>query len=156
MTDDFHDRATYVARYAEHSSRLQTWIGAYGAGLASALVYQFRTALGEENDSIKDFPWPSAGRAEGFARIDAMHMDLRSALMLIAFALAIQVLLLFLNKGTQFSLAHLDDDEKQWSWLDRRTEWLSHQYLIDMACDAGSIVLLALATFKAMRALGLS
>ncbi len=84
-----------------------------------------------------------------------MHSELSCALMLIAFALGLQVVLLYLNKATQFSIAHSDQDETKWSYLEKFSNWFSGLYRFDAFCDAGSIVLLGFATYEGIRALGL-
>lgn len=149
-----HDKETYLARYAEHNARLQTWIGGYGAGLASLLVYQFRTAIGDAKEL-----WRSAAGTNNapalIAKTTSMHNQLSCALMLIAIALGLQVVLLYLNKATQFSITHSDEDETKWNWWERHSEKFSGLYWFDALCDAGSIGLLGLATYEGIRALGL-
>jgi hypothetical protein len=149
-----HETEAYLARYAEHNARLQTWIGGYGAGLASLLVYQFRTAIGDAKELGK-----SASEADHapalIAKMTSMHNELSCALMLIALALGVQVVLLFLNKATQFSIAHSDEDEDKWNPWEKFSERFSGWYSFDAACDVGSIGLLGLATYEGIRALGL-
>lgn len=154
MSVDLHERPTYVARYAEHSSRLQTWIGAYGAGLASALVYQFRTAIADARaqSGIGDL----AARLRIEDDIFVMHYALGHSLRLIAAALGAQILLLLLNKTSQFAIAHMDDNASKWTRSDRAAEWFSDQYWFDLLCDLVAIGLLVRATFYATSALGLS
>jgi hypothetical protein len=149
-----HKTETYLARYAEHNARLQTWIGGYGAGLASLLVYQFRTAIGDTKEL-----WKSASGADNaqalIAKMTSMHNELSCALMLIAIALGLQVVLLFLNKATQFSIAHSDEDETKWNLWETFSEMFSGWYSFDAVCDVGSIGLLGFATYEGIRALGL-
>lgn len=150
-----HDKDAYLARYAEHNARLQTWIGGYGAGLASLLVYQFRTAIADAKDL-----WKSASGGADNARplidkLTSMHSELSCALVLIAAALGLQVVLLFLNKATQFAITHSDDNQANWDWWERLSEKFSGFYWFDALCDAGSIGLLGLATYEGIRALGL-
>jgi hypothetical protein len=149
-----HNKDTYLARYAEHNARLQTWIGGYGAGLASLLVYQFRTAIGDAKEL-----WKSATGADNapvlIAKTTSMHSQLSCALTLIAIALGFQVVLLYLNKATQFSITHSDEDESKWNWWEKLSESFSGLYLFDALCDVGSISLLGLATYEGIRALGL-
>jgi hypothetical protein len=149
-----HKKEAYLARYAEHNARLQTWIGGYGAGLASLLVYQFRTAIAD----AKEFWKSAAGTDNGTPLIDkmtSMHSQLSCALVLIAVALGLQVVLLYMNKATQFAITHSDDDEEKWSLWDKLSEKFSGFYWFDALCDAGSIGLLGLATYEGIRALGL-
>jgi hypothetical protein len=149
-----HKAETYLARYAEHNARLQTWIGGYGAGLASLLVYQFRTAIGDAKDL-----WKSASGADNAPALIAKMTDMRSelacALLLIAFALGLQVALLCLNKATQFSIAHSNEDEDEWNLWEKFSERFSGWYSFDAACDIGSVGLLSIATYEGIRALGL-
>lgn len=154
-TDDFHDRSTYLARYAEHSSRLQNWIGGYGAGLASALIYQFRAANNDAIESLKNLPLSSTAYLNGQRRITDMHYDLKTSLTLIAVALGLQIVLLFLNKISQWSLTHMDGDASKWSFSDRLGEWFSRQIVIDAALDISSVLLLGVSTFEALKALSL-
>jgi len=157
MSDDFHERATYVSRYAEHSSRLQNWIGGYGAGLASMLVYQFRTAVSDARDSIKTGTRIRVDSPEEVVQhIAAMHRELATSFTLIAAALGVQIFILFLNKATQFSVAHADEDESKWTRIDRLAEWCSRQFSIDAVCDLASVLLLAWATVAGIGALGLA
>ena len=149
-----HKKEAYLARYAEHSARLQTWIGGYGAGLASLLVYQFRTAVADAKELWKS----AAGKDNATPLIDkmtSMHSQLSCALVLIAVALGLQVVLLYLNKATQFAITHSDDNEEKWSLWDKLSEKFSGFYWFDALCDAGSIGLLGLATYEGIRALGL-
>jgi hypothetical protein len=88
VVDD--EAAAHLARYAEHSSRIQTLIGGYGAGLASLLVYQFRTAVTDTKDSWKVQTGQVASKKLDEI-LSGMHADLRAALELVAMALAIQV-----------------------------------------------------------------
>jgi hypothetical protein len=149
-----HKTEAYLARYAEHNARLQTWIGGYGAGLASLLVYQFRTAIGDAKELGKSAS--EANHAPALvAKMTSMHNELSCALMLIALALGLQVVLLFLNKATQFSIAHSDEDEDKWNLWEKLSERFSGWYSFDAACDVGSIGLLGLATYEGIRALGL-
>lgn len=150
MSNDFHDRGTYVSRYSEHSSRLQNWIGAYGAGLASLLVYHFRTAVTDAQS-----PANSAQSVEVAAHIAAMHSQLTSAFESIAAALALQVTLLFINKWSQFHLAHTPEEDSDWSPRHYGANFLSEAFLIDNLLDLGSIILLGLATMQGLKALGL-
>ena len=140
MTDDHHDAKTYLGRYAEHNSRLQNWIGAYGAGLASMLVYQFRTSINDVRGIAR-----SATKVSGQStfdlgiQIEEMHHALALSFKLIAAALGVQILLLFLNKTSQFALAHMDENQKEWSRFDRLAEWFSRKYIFDAACDIASV-----------------
>jgi hypothetical protein len=149
-----HKKEAYLARYAEHNARLQTWIGGYGAGLASLLVYQFRTAISDAKEL-----WRSHGGADTAAalviKLTNMHAELACALALIAIALALQIVLLYLNKATQFAITHSDEDEANWSSWEKISEWFSGFYWFDAVCDAVSIGLLGLATYEGIRALGL-
>jgi hypothetical protein len=149
-----HNTGTYLARYAEHNARLQTWIGGYGAGLASLLVYQFRTAIADAKELGKSSSGADHAPAL-IAKMTSMHNELSCALMLIALALGLQVVLLFLNKATQFSIAHSDEDEGKWNPWEKFSERFSGWYSFDAACDVGSIGLLGLATYEGIRALGL-
>jgi hypothetical protein len=135
---DAAEKAEYLKRYAEHNSRLQTWIGAYGAGLASLLIYQYR-----------NIP-PSA-----IGALIKGHAPLVRALVLIATGLIPQVLLLLANKTSQFYIAHADDDKSKWSRRERVSQWFSDVYLFDLFCDVASLVLLALATWQGLSALAL-
>jgi hypothetical protein len=157
MTDDHHDAKTYLGRYAEHNSRLQNWIGAYGGGLASMLVYQFRTSI---ND-VRGIARTATKVSERYTfdlgvQIEQMHHALALSFKLIALALGLQILLLFLNKTSQFALAHMYADQSEWSIFDRVAEWFSQKYIFDATCDIASIGLLAVATLYGMRALGLT
>jgi hypothetical protein len=149
-----HKKEAYLARYAEHNARLQTWIGGYGAGLASLLVYQFRTAISDAKEL-----WRSHGGTDTAAapviKLTNMHAELACALTLIAIALALQVVLLYLNKATQFAITHSDEEEANWSRWEGISEWFSGFYWFDAVCDAVSIGLLGLATYEGIRALGL-
>jgi len=149
-----HDKDKYLARYAEHNARLQTWIGGYGAGLSSLLVYQFRTAIGDAKEL-----WKSAAGADNaptiLLKVAGMHERLSYALVLIAVALGLQVVLLNLNKATQFSITHSDEDETKWTWWENVSEKFSALYSFDALCDAASIGLLGMATYEGILALGL-
>lgn len=162
MTEDDQNpgdpHAVYLARYAEHNSRLQTWIGGYGAGLASLLVYQFRTAVTDTKAL-----WQANGGATAAilagnpldALLSEMHLRLSHSLRLIALALAIQVTLLTLNKYTQLAQAHAPDDTANQSRWQRVAIWICNQSWIDLVCDVASIVLLAAATVYGVKALGI-
>ena len=149
-----HNVDKYLARYAEHSARLQTWIGGYGAGLASLLVYQFRTALMDTKEL-----WKSHHGADDapvlIGKTTSMHSQLSCALMLIAVALGLQVIVLLMNKATQFSITHSDDDENNWDGWEKFSEKFSGSYWFDALCDIASVLLLAVATTEGIRALGL-
>jgi hypothetical protein len=154
-TDKYHHKKEqYLARYAEHNARLQTWIGGYGAGLASLLVYQFRTAIADSKEL-----WKSAAGTDNapalIAKMTNMHSQLSCALSLIAIALGLQVVLLYLNKSTQFAITHSDNDQARWSPWERISEKFSSLYWFDALCDAGSIGLLVVATYEGIKALGL-
>jgi len=149
--------AVYLARYAEHSSRLQTWIGGYGAGLASLLVYQFRTAVGDTKAL-----WEARGATAALLRgnpLDVvlweMHLRLSQSLRLIAVALAIQVALLTLNKYTQLVQAHAPDDVAEQTCGQRLAISICNHSWIDLVCDVASIGLLALGTVYGLEALGI-
>jgi hypothetical protein len=145
MTEaDYHDR------YCEHSSRLQTWIGGYGAGLASLLVYQFRTAVGDTRELWKSKGVPTDGMMN--VAIADMHRDLALALRSIAIAIALQVVLLVLNKASQFALANRSKETRRF----RLSHWFSEQYCVDATLDFVSVVLLILATLAGIESLGLT
>jgi hypothetical protein len=76
--------------------------------------------------------------------------------MLIAVALGLQVVLLYLNKATQFSITHSDEDETKWSPWEKISEKFSGLYWFDALCDAGSVGLLGVATYAGIKALGLA
>jgi hypothetical protein len=153
-------RDAHRTRYAEHSRTLQTWIGAYGVGLASLLVYQFRTAL---DDVLPRFHYKDAYHAKQMQMIDfvgnvkatgaAMAADLNLAFNLIALAISLQVVLLLVNKATQFRLAHAPRARQQWKPLDRAAERVSGWFLLDIGFDIASVALLAWATVAGLKAL---
>lgn len=152
--EDHHNRDIYLARYSEHNSRLQTWIGGYGAGLASLLVYQFRTAIGDTREL-----WKAKGlNAEPAMNsiLAGMHEDLSLSLRFVAVAIALQVILLGLNKATQFAQAHMSDQRKEWTGWDKFSVWFSDQYWFDALCDMASVGLLATATVWGIKALGIT
>lgn len=153
MSDDSH-----LGRYAEHARRLQTWIGAYGVGLASLLIYQYRTAVGEVRAEIKaalaDDPAGVAASA-GALDLAGMKDDLRQAFVLIAIAISLQVALLVLNKASQYAVAHTPSDDNARGVLHRVADRVSQAYWIDLMADLGSIGLLACATYAGLGALGL-
>ena len=146
------EEGAHLARHSEHNSRLQTWIGSYGAGLASLLVYQFRTAVADTKDSWKAHT-SNAASAKLDAIVGQMHADLRAALAVVAMALALQVVLLFINKATQAALANPDKEGTIAEWWYAQSCNISLRYSIDVACDTGSIVLLAYATIRGLNAL---
>jgi hypothetical protein len=154
LPEDYHEKAVYLARYSEHNARLQTWIGGYGAGLASLLVYQFRTAVGDTRELWRN-KGPKADAALN-AVLAEMHYELSCSLRLIAAAIAIQVVLLALNKSTQFAQAHMSDQQIDWSPWDKFSIWFSDKYWFDALCDIASICLLATATVFGIEALGLT
>ena len=151
---DAHPASVHVARYSEHASRLQNWIGGYGAGLGSLLVYQYRTALSSVAET-----WPKSPPPQGAVALNAvmasMHAALSIAFILIAFAIAAQVSLLGLNKLTQLTLANMSENEKEWSAWDKSAAWVSRQYWLDAICDLTSIFLLVVATYYGLLALRL-
>jgi hypothetical protein len=156
MTDDYHDRKTYLERYSEHSARLQNWIGAYGAGLATMLAYQFRTAISDARDLARTATRNSDPPVFVIQdHISWMHYALAWSFKLIALALAAQILLLFLNKSSQFAIAHASEDAKEWSPFERVSEWFSRKFVFDAACDLASVSLLGAATYYGIAALGL-
>jgi len=156
MTDDFHDRKTYLDRYGEHSARLQNWIGAYGAGLATMLAYQFRTAVNDAREIVRTAsPTTDPAFFNMKFHIEWMHETLARSFELIAFALGVQIFLLFLNKASQFALAHTPDAAKDWSRFDRAANWFSSIFAFDAVCDLTSVVLLGFATYYGIEALGL-
>lgn len=128
----------YLERYSEHARRLQTWIGGFGAGLASVLLYQFRT-YSETLDESK---------------LPAARENLGSALTLIAIAIAIQVSLLLLNKFTQFILANPPAERKHRSYT--RAEWLSERWEVDFVGDVLSVASLTWATVCGLTAIGIT
>ena len=155
MGGEDHDRATHLGRYSEHNSRLQTWIGGYGAGLATALIYQFRTVLDDARQALKAVSPLDPAHDAAVLQIATTKMYLRHSLELIALALSLQIALLMLNKGSQWRLAHMGNDRQSWNWRCRLAHWFSGKYIFDIVCDIGSVGLLAIATYKAMQALSI-
>jgi hypothetical protein len=156
MADNPVDRQNFLERYAEHSSRLQTWIGAYGAGLASLLVYQYRTAVSDARALLQTTSVVAGTTSFSIqAQIEPMHHALVVSLTLIAVGLALQVILLFLNKWSQFKIAHAPDRRAGWTPSQTAANWFSEQFWFDGLCDVGSALLLGIATYLGVRALGL-
>jgi hypothetical protein len=118
------------------------------------LVYQFRAALADVKELGKAAVGPYAPQAL-IAKISTMHSQLSCALMVIALALGLQVVLLYLNKATQFAITHSDEDPAKWSCWETISEKFSGLYWFDALCDFGSIGLLVVATYEGIGALGL-
>ena len=156
-----NESEAHLERYREHARRLQTWIGAYGAGLATLLVLHFRDAVGELfNNADREAHIVDEELIPLFfkARMEAAGMKdhLREALWLIGIALACQVALLFVNKVTQFYVSHASPDATARNWRERASWRVADWYWIDLICDCASVVLLTVATFEGVAAMGLS
>ena len=140
--------ADHRERYIEHSRRLQTWLGAYAAGLASLLVIHFRDA------SEAVHRWSSVPVAD--ATIAKMAQSLSCSLRLIGFAIAAQVALLLLNKITQFVIEHIPNPNDGETCCERAAQKISNWFWLDVLADVVSISLLVIATMRGLNALGLS
>jgi hypothetical protein len=49
----------------------------------------------------------------------------------------------------------MSNDRKSWNWRGHLAHWFSGRYIFDIVCDIGSVVLLAVATYKGMQALSI-
>lgn len=134
-------------RYIEHSRRLQTWLGAYAAGLASLLVIHFRDA----SEAVHRL---DPAIADAIAA--KMTQSLSCSLWLIGFAIAAQVALLVVNKATQFYVEDIPENKDGESWIERFAQKISTWFWIDVLADVASISLLVRATMRGLNALGLS
>lgn len=120
------------------------------------LVYQYRTAIGDARDLAQAADLPLKATSDLLARhIAGMHNALATAFLLIAISLAIQVALLFLNKWSQFTIAHTAGAKTEWSWNEKLADWLSEMFFVDVICDVSSAMLLGFATVSGIKALGL-
>lgn len=147
------DTSQHLERYGEHARRLQMWIGAYSAGLASLLIYQFRTATQEVSARIA-LEATDAAKAAAMvkAKLAEMQYAMELALKLIAAAILLQVVLLIVNKSTQFVLANRESN----TWPYKCAEWTSDQFWVDVIADLGGVVLLIIATSEALHAIGIA
>ena len=79
-----------------------------------------------------------------------------AALLLIGLAILLQVVLLVVNKITQFYVEDVPERAAEWTVMQRVACRVSTWFWLGLVCDLGSIGLLALATKRGLQALGLT
>jgi hypothetical protein len=144
-------RARHQERYIEHARRLQTWIGGYGVGLAGLFVVQARTTLAEIRLINPGLSEVAHTAALAIADLEAERITtaLAKVFVLIGIALAMQVVILLVNKVTQLEMAHFEGAKAQ-SWWTRACSRVADWDLLDLLADVVSIGFLAWATYEGL------
>lgn len=126
--------ADHRERYREHARRLQTWLGAYAAGLASLLVIHFHDGIGLAPTKM----------------LNSLSCSLR----LIGLALSFQVFLLLTNKFTQYYVADVPEGNGGSTFLEKAACRITMWFWVDVVCDLATVGLLTIATIRGLSALG--
>src|ERR1700752_183287 len=121
----------YLNAYGEFAKTLRTWLVAYGIGAPVLLV---------TNESAS-----RAIKASGQARTIAICFLIRAT---------IQVVLATLNKAAMWGLYYGEENERvKYNKLYKVAFWFSENFWIDILADIASLVLFAIATWKAFATL---
>jgi hypothetical protein len=122
--------AEFYSAFEDYAKTLRTWLVAYGIGAPVFLVHETEA-------------WTRIGKSG----------NVRTIMLFFLVGVALQVFITALNKSVMWACyfgAHRPEYQSTWRY--KAADWLSDKYLIDLACDALSIVLFTWATYLSFTA----